>query len=131
MRKFIMTLHLARSRRLQALNGRSNDRVLVKPSVHHSQVRLPDEGTVAAYLIDMLSRGCTAEQLELETGWSKSTVIVNLYKVAKKSGVGIRRRGETMHLLLPQGSGHIYPRAKVVANDSTLRSKAAEVVITP
>lgn len=126
-----MTLHLARSRRLQALRSRSADKVLVKPSEHHSQVRLPDEGTVAAYLVDALGHGCTTEQLEAETGWSKSSVIVNLYKVAKKSGVGIRRSGETMHLMLPQGSGHIYPRPKIVAHDSTVRSKAAEVVITP
>ena len=61
----------------------------------------------------------------------RSTVVVNMYKVAKKSGVGIRRRDDTMFLMLPAGSGHIYPRPRVVANDSTLRSKAAEVVITP
>ncbi len=126
-----MTLHLARTRRLQALKSKTSDRILVKPAAHHSQVRLPDEGTVANYLIDALGHGCTAEQLENETGWSKSTVIVNLYKVAKKSGVGIRRREDSMHLVLPEGSGHIYPRPKVVANGSTVRSMAAEVVITP
>lgn len=126
-----MTLHLAKTRRIQALSKRSADRMLVKPAAHHSQVRLPDEGTVADYLVDALGHGCTAEQLELETGWSKSTVIVNLYKVAKKSGVGIRRRDDMMHLVLPEGSGHIYPRPKIVANGSTVRSMAAEVVLTP
>jgi hypothetical protein len=126
-----MTLHLAKTRRLQALNQRADNRILVKPAIHHSQVRLPDEGTVAAYLIDSLGRGVTVEQLEAETGWSKSTVIVNLYKVAKKSGVGIRRREDRMHLVLPEGSGHIYPRARVVANGSTVRAMAGEVVLTP
>lgn len=126
-----MTLDLAKSRRLQALNHKAADRVLVKPAAHHSQVRLPDEGTVAAYLVEALRQGCTADQLEAETGWSKSTVIVNLYKVAKKSGIGIRRRDDVMRIVLPEGSGHMYPRAKVVANDSTLRSMAAEVVLTP
>ncbi len=126
-----MTLEEAKNRRLQALNKRSADRVLVSPARHHSQVCLPDEGTVADYLIDALGYGCTAEQLVDETGWSRSTVMVNLYKVAKKTGVGIRRRADMLHLLLPEGSGHIYPRAKVVATGSTVRSMAAEVVIVP
>lgn len=126
-----MTLDLAKQRRLQALNERSEERILVKPAVHHSQVALPEEGTVAAYLIDALARGCDVAQLEAETGWSRSTVIVNLYKIAKKTGVGIRRRGEAMHLILPQGAGRIYPRAKVVASGSTVRSMAAEVVLSP
>ena len=126
-----MTMDLARTRRLQALNKKSADRILVKPAAHYSQVRLPDEGTVADYLIDALGHGCTAEQLEAETGWSKSTVVVNLYKVAKKSGVGIRRREDMMHLVLPEKSGHIYPRPKIVATGSTVRSMAEEVVITP
>lgn len=126
-----MTLQLAKNRRIRALNKRGADRVLVKPAAHHSQVQLPFEGTVAAYLIDALGHGCQAEQLAVETGWSKSMVIVNLYKVAKKSGVGIRRRDDTMHLVLPKGSSHIYPRPKVVATESTIRSMAAEVVLPP
>lgn len=128
---FTMTLQLARTRRLEALNRTKADRMLVKPADHHSQVKLPDEGTVAAYLIDALGHGCNADQLESETGWSKSTVIVNLYKVAKKSGVGIRRRADTLHLVLPQGSGHIYPRPRVVATGSTARSMGTNPIITP
>jgi hypothetical protein len=126
-----MTLDLAKSRRLDALNKRSEDRVLVKPSAHHSQVRLPDDGTVAAYLIDALARGCEAQQLAAETGWSQSTVIVNLYKVAKKCGVGIKRRNEILQLMMPQGSTKIYPQAKVVSGSATLRRMAEEVVLTP
>ncbi|MEE4188171.1 MAG: hypothetical protein V2I76_06955 [Roseobacter sp.] len=124
-----MTLQQAKSRRIQALQQRSGDRMLVKPAAHASQVQLPDEGTVADYLVDALGHGCTADQLEVETGWSRSTVMVNLYKVAKKSGVGIRRRDDVLSLVLPQGSGHIYPRPRVVATGSTVRSMAAEVVI--
>jgi hypothetical protein len=126
-----MTLQMAKSRRLRALRQKHEERILVKPAAHHSQVRLPDEGTVAAYLIDSLGHGCNPDQLGVETGWSKSTVVVNLYKVAKKSGVGIRRRGETLHLILPEGSRHIYPRPRVVASGHTVRSMASEVVITP
>lgn len=126
---FHMSLQMAKQRRLEALTNRSSDRMLVKPAAHSSQVNLPDEGTVADFLIDALMHGCTADQLEKETGWSKSTVIVNLYKVAKKSGIGIRRRGEAMHLVMPQGTKKIYPRAKVVASESTVRSMAADVVI--
>ncbi|MFK7744715.1 MAG: hypothetical protein AB8B47_06665 [Roseobacter sp.] len=126
-----MTLEMARTRRLEALNKRSSDRILVKAAEHHSQVKLPDEGTVAAYLIDALNRGCDVAQLETETGWSKSTVVVNLYKVAKKSGVGIRRSADTLHLVLPEGSSRVYPHARVVANDSTVRANHRRPIITP
>lgn len=124
-----MSLQMAKQRRLAALNSRTDERVLVKPALHGSQVNLPDEGTVADFLIDSLIHGCTADQLVRETGWSKQTVMVNLYKVAKKSGVGIRRRGETLNILMPQGTKNMYPRAKVVASESTVRSMAADVVI--
>ncbi|MGD9294748.1 MAG: hypothetical protein PVI41_07690 [Roseobacter sp.] len=126
-----MTLKMAKDRRVRALTARCEDRILVKPAAHHSQVQLPADGTAAAYLIDSLVRGCRAEQLALETGWSKSTVMVNIYKVAKKCGVGVRRRDDTMHLVLPEGSSRIYPRAKIVASESTMRSMAADVVISP
>ncbi|WP_227269016.1 hypothetical protein [Roseobacter weihaiensis] len=84
---------------------------------------------MAAYLIDALWRGCRIDSLETETGWSKPTVLVNLYKVAKKTGVGIRRKADTLHLILPQGSGHTRPRSKGVGKGSDIRSMAAEVVI--
>ncbi len=124
-----MTLQMAKDRRVRALSDCRTDRMLVKPAAHHSQVQLPNDGTAAAYLIDALVRGCQADQLALETGWSKSNVMVNLYKVAKKCGVGIRRSNDTMHIVLPEGSSRIYPRAKVVATESTMRSMAADVVI--
>ncbi|MEM1073778.1 MAG: hypothetical protein AAGI36_04960 [Pseudomonadota bacterium] len=126
-----MTLELARTRRIEALNNSNKDRVLVRPALHHSQVKMPEEGTLADYLIDALGHGADVDQVASETGWSRSTVVVNLYKVAKKSGVGIRRHDNTLHLVLPRGSGHIYPRPKVVANSSTVRSMAAEIVILP
>lgn len=126
-----MTLQEAKSRRLKALHQRSSDRILVKPAAHHAQVQMPAKGTVAEYLIDALRHGCTADQLVMETGWSRSTLMVNLYKVAKRTGVGIRRNAETMHLVLPQGSVHKFPDAKVVATGSTVRAMAGEVVILP
>ncbi len=125
-----MSLQLAKSRRLDALNKRNGDRVLVRPAAHHSQVCLPKEGSVADYLIDCLGHGADLAQMETETGWSRATVITNLYKVAKKSGVGIRRQQDTLHLILPEGSKNIYPRPKVVAESSTVRSMADEIVIT-
>lgn len=126
-----MTLQMAKSRRLQALNQRSADRILVKPAEHHSQIKLPDEGTVAAYLIDALNRGCDVGQLVSETGWSKSTVVVNLYKVAKKCGVGIRRRADTLHIVMPTGASRVYPKARVVANDTTARAAGRGPIVTP
>ncbi|MBW4707011.1 hypothetical protein KX928_04335 [Roseobacter sp. YSTF-M11] len=109
-----MTLELARSGRIAALSHRNADRVLVRPARHKSDVTLPEEGTVAAYLIDALGQGSTVDQIVAETGWSKSTVLVNLYKVAKKSGIGIRRRQDTLHLLVPRGAENVYPRKHAV-----------------
>ena len=117
-----MTLQLARTRRLDALNNRFTDRMIVDPADHSSQVKLPAQDTVAGYLIEALGHGCQLEQLEAETGWSKSNVLINLYKVAKKSGVGIRRSGSKLHLVLPEGSSHIYPRPKVVSIECASRA---------
>ena len=126
-----MTLQLAKQKRLEALNNSRSDRVLVKPAAHHSHVNLPEEGTVADYLLEALGHGCQVEQLEGETGWSKSTVIGNLYKVAKKSGVGIRRRADTLHLMLPEGARHMYPRPRVVATESTSARDGKFTIVTP
>ncbi|WP_195821163.1 hypothetical protein [Roseobacter sp. MH60115] len=118
-----MTLERARSGRIAALAHLNSDRILVKPANHKGDVALPEDGTVAAYLIDALGQGSSVEQIVAETGWSKSMVIVNLYKVAKKSGVGIRRRNAVMHLLVPQGAENVYPRKQVVptAGDGSKR----------
>ncbi len=109
-----MIIDLAKSRRLAALQGREADRVLVMPARHDSDLRLPDEGTAADYLISALGAGVTVEQIMLETGWSKPTVMINLYKVAKKTGIGIRRRSERLHLMLPENSTTTYRRQKDV-----------------
>jgi hypothetical protein len=126
-----MSLKLARERRLEALKNRNEDRILVKPAVHRTQVKLPDPGTIADYLIDALRHGTDLGQLAAETGWSRSTVLVNLYKVAKKTGVGVRRSEDTLHLMLPRDAGNIFPRLRVVNTSSTIRSMADEVVVTP
>lgn len=126
-----MTLQTAKHRRVQALTKAHADRILVKPADHHSCVHLPEEGTVADYLLEALGHGCQVEELEAETGWSKSTVLVNLYKVAKKTGVGIRRRANTLHLILPEGAKHMYPRPRVVATESTCQLNGNYTIITP
>jgi hypothetical protein len=126
-----MSLKLARERRLDALKNRNDDRILVKPAEHHTQVKLPDPGTIADFLIDALRHGTDLGQLAAETGWSRSTVLVNLYKVAKKTGVGIRRSQDALHLMLPNGAGNIFPNLKVVNTTSTIRAMASEVSLTP
>lgn len=126
-----MTLQVAKARRLEALNKRNDDRILVEPATHHAQVTLPDKGTVADYLIDALRHGADLAQLSAETGWSKSTLLVNLYKVAKKTGLGIRRRRDTLQLVLPSDSKHIFPGPKVVNPSDTLNAQAEEVLDTP
>jgi hypothetical protein len=44
-----------------------------------------------------------AEQFALEAGWSRSRTMVNLFKVAKKSGVGIERRDGKFFAVWPEG----------------------------
>lgn len=123
-----MTLELAKSRRLEALNQRFGDRILVKPG-HHSQLTAPTEGTVADYLLDALCKGCDPAQLQQETGWSKAVVMSNLYKVAKRTGVGIRRSQDALHLILPDGADKIYPRSRVVkTEDATTQDTGFDVI---
>ena len=126
-----MTLELARSGRIAALAQLNSDRILVRPARHKSDVVLPEEGTVAAYLIDALGQGSSVAQIEAETGWSKPMVIVNLYKVAKKSGIGIRRRNEVMHLLVPRGAENVYPRKQAARPRSESDNHVGNAVMPP
>ena len=107
-----MDLQSAKNGRLIALQRSNADRVLVAPAKRQIEVRLPEEGTVAAYLLDALGDGLTVDQIAAETERSKSTIMVNLFKVAKKTGVGIRRCNERLHLVLPDGAQDINPRRK-------------------
>ena len=124
-----MTINLAKARRLEALNTKNADRILVKPAAHYSQVKMPDEGTVAEYLIEALFYGVDLSELASETGWSRSTVLVNLYKVAKKTGVGVRRREDVLRIILPKGCEQHNIKPKTVSLRFKIRDMASEVVI--
>ncbi|QJF52954.1 hypothetical protein [Roseobacter ponti] len=114
-----------RSRRLRALNNRMSDRVLIKPARHRSDLHMPDSHTVAAYIIRALKNGITSAQLEAETGWSRSTVRVNLHKIAKKCGIGVVRRDELLYLVLPDGSEDAAGRPVRVINPEDAPARAA------
>ncbi|MEM6889233.1 MAG: hypothetical protein AAF636_13955 [Pseudomonadota bacterium] len=122
-------MDLAKKRRLDALNNRSDNRILVRPAAHHSQIRLPKKGTAADYLIEALSRGADVSELADSTGWSKYTVVVNLYKVAKKTGIGIRRRQATLHLMMPRGFEQAHAVPEVGLQDAVLTIDAAAVAV--
>ena len=126
-----MTLELAKQRRLEALNKSRRDRILVKPAAHHTDVALPALGTVADYLLESLGHGCRVAQLQRETGWSRSSVLVNLFKMAKKSGIGIRRKADTLYLVLPEGAKHMYPRPRIVATESARPRGGNFTIVTP
>lgn len=123
-----MTLEIAKARRVQALSKRSEDRTLIAPAPDFSQVKMPDQGTVAGYLIEALGQGADMAELVAETGWSKSCLLINLYKLARKTGVGISRRDHTLHLMLPSGSDKTFPRAKVVNDVETVKSGATDII---
>lgn len=105
-----MDLQLAKSRRLEALKKTSADRLLVAPAKHVSELRLPKEGSIAAHMIKILREGFTIEEFAAEMEWSKSRIMVNLYQVAKKTGVGIQRRSQLLQLVMPEGASDISPR---------------------
>ncbi len=98
-----MNLEQAKSRRLAALEQRNADKLLVSPAHHAAEMCLPDEGTVASVIVSALSKGLTAEQFATEAGWSRSRTMVNLFKVAKKTGVGIERRDGSLFAVWPDG----------------------------
>lgn len=123
-----MTLALAKNRRLDALNKCKADRIMVTPAAHVSQVKLPYEGTVADWLMEALSCGASIEQLAEQTGWSSSTVLINLYRVAKKSGVGIRREHDTLHMIMPVDYDEVVSTAKVVNPTDQADATKAEFI---
>ena len=126
-----MTLQIAKSCRVEALKNCCQDRVLIEPAEHQSQINLPMEGTVADFLLGALAHGANVVQLSAETGWSKATVFSNIYKLSKKTGVGVRRKDNGLYLVLPQGADRIYPRSKVVSEPDTVEIDGAEVVVMP
>ncbi len=100
-----MDLQQAKSRRLAALKNCQSDRLLVAPADHISELRMPEQGTVAAFIVDALGHGFTISQFEDETGWSKARIMANLYKVAKKTGVGVQRRNHGLFAIWPADKG--------------------------
>ena len=107
-----MNLQHAKARRLAALSDCKSDRLLVSPVRHMSELRLPRNESAAAYLIDALGEGWTVEQIAEKTEWSKARIMANLYKIAKKTGVGIHRRNDRLHIVWPEGFDEtcIYPQ---------------------
>ena len=99
-----MNLQHVKQRRLVALKKCKSDRVLVSPAPHKSDLCMPPAETVASYLIEALRAGFTIEQFTSETGWTKPRIMTNLYKVAKKTGVGIQRRSERLFIVWPEDS---------------------------
>ena len=124
-----MAFNSTKAQNIETLNTGNDNVILAKPAAHYSQVKMPDEGTVAEYLIDALFYGADLSELANETGWSKSTVLVNLYKVAKKTGVGIRRREDVLRIILPKGYEQHDIKPKTVSLRFNIRDMAAEVVI--
>lgn len=123
-----MNLQHVKQRRLAALEKCNSDRVLVSPAKYKSDMRLPSAETVAAYLIDALKAGFTVQQLEAETGWSKSRIMANLYKVAKKTGVGIQRSSERLFIVWPDEDEDVAIHGVVMDDDvqiDELRTVAA------
>ncbi len=124
-----MSLEMAKARRIDALRNRDGDRVMVKPAAHHSQMCLPNAGSAAEYIIQALERGTSIHFLSAETGWSRAAVLANLYTVAKKTGVGIRKSEGRLHLMLPPNASTIRPAPKVVGSSCTERCDASEASI--
>ena len=96
-----MNLEIAKSGRLAALENRNADRLLVSPTEKEVDMQMPSEGSPAQLIINALSTGLLPEQFGEDAGWSRSRTMVNLYKVAKRTGVGIERRGGKLFAVWP------------------------------
>lgn len=97
-----MSLELAKSRRLAALENRKSDRLLVAPVENKSDLQLPEPETPAADMIDALKKGVTVEELSAQMEWPKAQLMANLYRVAKKTGIGVERRDAQLHIVWPE-----------------------------
>jgi hypothetical protein len=96
-----MNLEHAKARRLAALQTCNSDRVLVAPAANEAELSLPERGTLAAYIIGALDKGYSVERFMAENGWSKGRAMANIYRVAKKTGVGIQRSNNKLCLVRP------------------------------
>jgi hypothetical protein len=113
-------LQQAKSRRLAALKNCQSDRLLVEPADHVSELRMPEQGTVAAFIIDALGHGFTIAQFEVETGWSKARIMANLYTVAKKTGVGVQRRNQSLFAIWPADDSDAHTTAATIDGPAVL-----------
>lgn len=124
-----MTKSLAKALRLERAKNSDDHGVVAQPAILSSQVKAPERGTVADYLFNALLQGASLTQLSSETGWSESTVLVNLRIVAKKTGIGIYRREDRLSLILPKGRDTLDGNAEALTIHRNINAKAAEVVI--
>lgn len=97
-----MSLQIAKTRRLAALEKCNSDRMLVSPADKEADLKLPEPQTTAADLIDALKKGVTTEELCVEMDWPKARLMTNLYRVAKKTGIGVERRDSQLHIVWPE-----------------------------
>ena len=111
-----MNLEHAKARRLAALKTCNSDRVLVAPTEDISDLSPPERGTLAAHIIGALDRGCSVEEFMAEHGWSKGRAMANIYRVAKKAGVGIQRSNNKLWLVPPVGYGQRIVESEIISD---------------
>ena len=98
-----MNVEMARQGRKRALSLMNSDRVLVRAARSGEDVVMPEKSSIDARLLTELQDGLHIKQIMIETGWSSSRAMEQLYKVAKKACLGIERRKGVLYLMCPDG----------------------------
>lgn len=93
------------------------DRVLVEPTTDLSNVRPIREGTKRHAMVQALLNGCTLDQLATATGWKRDVASAAIYTDLKAAGLGVRREGGVLHLMLPNGSNVVPLRPAAATAD--------------
>ncbi|WP_294607178.1 hypothetical protein [uncultured Roseovarius sp.] len=96
-----MSTEMARQGRLRALQFVNSDRILVHAARKCDDIVMPPKLSIDAHLLTELHYGVHVKQIMNETGWSSSRVMEQLYKAAKRAGLGIERRKGVLHLVHP------------------------------
>jgi len=97
---------------------RTPDRVLVEPAASLDEVKPIRAGTKRHKMVDALARGCTLDELAEATGWRRDVASAAIYTDMRAAGLGVRRDGGVLRLILPEGvaAPRIVPKKAAMAS---------------
>ncbi len=88
------------------------DRVITEPAEDLKYVKAMNEGSKRHLLAQALERGATLDHLMAVVGWDRNTTASALRWDMGQVGLGVERKGEKYHLIMPKGLNALPIRAK-------------------